>query len=120
MGNRGAEDSSDKLQRKLAKVERKRKQLRWLCTVQVLLAVPYGVYVLTPPWKPEEASTGQERSVIVYYQVHARTHPQPSPGLTLTAKPTSPPCARRRRSPCSGHSSACWACSLRPCEGFSR
>ena len=68
MGNRGAEDSSDKLQRKLAKVERKRKQLRWLCTVQVLLAVPFGVYVLTPPWKPEDASTGQERSVIVYYQ----------------------------------------------------
>ena len=76
MGNRGAEDSSDKLQRKLAKVERKRKQLRWLCTVQVLLAVPYGVYVLTPPWKPEDASTGQgERSVIVYYQVHANSHP---------------------------------------------
>lgn len=85
MGNRSAEDSSDKLQRKLAKVDRKRKQLRWLCTVQVLLAVAYGVYVLTPPSKPEDASTGRDRSVIVYYQVHAHSHPS----TASTRRPTN-------------------------------
>lgn len=39
-------DSSDKLQRKLVKVERKRKALQVLCSLQLLATVPFGVYSL--------------------------------------------------------------------------
>ena len=65
MGNRSAESSSDKLQRKLAKVERLRLRLLTLCAVQVVLAVIFGVYVL---FEAEVVSAVRERSVIVSYQ----------------------------------------------------
>jgi hypothetical protein len=67
MGNprRSAESSSDKLQRKLAKVERLRLRLLTLCTVQVVLAVTFGVYLLV---EAEDVSAGREHSVIVSYQ----------------------------------------------------
>ena len=65
MGNRSAESSSDKLQRKLAKVERLRLRLLTLCAVQVVLAVIFGVYVLV---EAEDVSAVRERSVIVSYQ----------------------------------------------------
>ena len=65
MGNRSAESSSDKLQRKLAKVERLRLRLLTLCAVQVVLAVIFGVYVLV---EAEDVSAVREHSVIVSYQ----------------------------------------------------
>ena len=84
MGRKAYLDSSDKLQRKLAKVERKRVLLRRLCSLQVLAVVPFGVFV---SWsgEPVEGEPEPERSVLAYYQ--ARSPPHPSLTTTIARIP---------------------------------
>lgn len=95
MGRKAYLDSSDKLQRKLAKVERKRVLLRRLCSLQVLAVVPFGVFV---SWsgEPVEGEPEPERSVLAYYQ--ARSPPHPSLTATIARIPLFV-CGRRRRWP---------------------